>query len=68
MRMKVKRQLWTVPLSYEEGKGEENFGTMNKFRCKFNKEERSLQKLKNSIWLVSRINIIICITMKLHRL
>ena len=68
LRMKVKRQLWTVSLSYEEGKGGENFGTMNKFRCKFNMEERSLQKLKNSIWLVSRTNIIICITIKLRRL
>lgn len=50
LRMKVMRQLWTVSLSYEEGKGGENFGKRNKFRCKFNKEERSLQKLKNSVW------------------
>ena len=48
--MKVMRQLWTVSLSYEEGKGGENFGKKKKFRCKFNKEEQSLQKRKNSVW------------------
>ena len=39
-----------VAFFYEEGKGGENFRKKNKFRCKVKREERSLQKLKNSVW------------------
>ena len=39
-----------VSFFYEEGKGGENFRKKNKFRCKVKREERSLQKLKNSVW------------------
>ena len=42
---------------YEEEKGGENFRKQkqknknkNKFRCKVKREERSLHKLKNSVW------------------
>ena len=38
-----------VAFFYEEGKGGENF-RKKKFRCKVKREERSLQKLKNSVW------------------
>ena len=39
-----------VAFFYEEGKGSENFRKKNKFRCKVKRAERSLQKLKNSVW------------------
>ena len=39
-----------VAFFYEEGKGGENFRKKNKFRCKVKREERSLLKLKNSVW------------------
>ena len=42
-----------VAFFYEEGKGGENFRKKNKFRCKVKREERSLQKLKNSVWYFS---------------
>ena len=29
---------------------EENYRKRNKFRCKVKKEEKSLQKLKNTVW------------------
>ena len=35
---------------FYEGRGGENFQKKNKFRCKVKREERSLQKLKNSVW------------------
>ena len=37
-----------VAFFYDEGKGGKNFRKKNKFRCKVEREERSLQKLKNS--------------------
>lgn len=39
-----------VAFFYEEGKGGENFRKKNKFRCKVKREEKSLLKLKNSVW------------------
>ena len=39
-----------VSFFYEEGKGGENNRKRNKFRCKVKKEEKSLQKLKNTVW------------------
>ena len=39
-----------VSFFYEEGKGGENYRKRNKFRCKVKKEEKSLQKLKNTVW------------------
>ena len=42
-----------VAFFYEEGKGGENFRKKNKFRCKVKRAERSLQKLKNSVWYVN---------------
>ena len=39
-----------VAFFYEEGKGGENFRKKNKFRCKVKREERSPQKIKNSVW------------------
>ena len=39
-----------VSFLYEEGKGGENYRKRNKFRCKVKKEEKSLQKLKNTVW------------------
>ena len=37
-----------VAFFYEEGKGGENFRKKNTFRCKVKREERSLQKLKDT--------------------
>ena len=39
-----------VAFFYGEEKGGKNFRKKNKFRCKVKREERSLQKLKNSVW------------------
>ena len=39
-----------VALFYEEGKGGENYRKKNKFRCKIDKEENSLVRLKNAVW------------------
>ena len=55
----LKKLLWIVSpfffFFYEEGKGGEHFRKFrkkkkNKFRCKVKREERSLHKLKNSVW------------------
>ena len=35
---------------YDEGKGGEDFRMKNKFRCKVNKSEERLVKLKETIW------------------
>ena len=35
---------------YEEDKGGENYWKKNKFRCRIDKEQRSLLKLKNNVW------------------
>jgi len=41
-----------VAFFHQEGKGGKNFRKKpkKKFRCKAKREERSLQKLKNSVW------------------
>ena len=39
-----------VAISYEEGKEGENFRKKNKFRCKVNKNEKRLIKLRETVW------------------
>ena len=38
-----------VAIFYEEGKGAEKYRKKNKFRCRVNKEEKRLIKLRESI-------------------
>ena len=39
-----------VAIFYEEGKEGENFRKNNKFRCKVNKNEKRLIKLRETVW------------------
>ena len=39
-----------VAIFYEEGKEGENFRKKNKFRCKVNKNEKRLIKLRETVW------------------
>ena len=39
-----------VAIFYDEGKGGEEFREKNKFRCKVNKSEERLVKLRETIW------------------
>ena len=39
-----------IAIFYEEGKGGENYSKRNKFRCRIDKEEKRLVKLRESIW------------------
>ena len=39
-----------VAIFYEEGKKGENFRKKNKFRCKVNKNEKRLIKLRETVW------------------
>ena len=39
-----------VAIFYEEGKEGENFRKKNKFRCKVNKNETRLIKLRETVW------------------
>ena len=39
-----------VAFFYEEGKGGKNYRSKNKFRCRVNREERQVCKLRESIW------------------
>ena len=39
-----------VAIFYDEGKGREDFRKKNKFRCKVNKSEKRLVKLRETIW------------------
>ena len=39
-----------VAIFYEEGKEGENFRKKNKFRCKVNKNEKRVIKLRETVW------------------
>ena len=39
-----------VAIFYDEGKDAEDFCKKNKFRCKVNKSEKRLVKLRETIW------------------
>ena len=39
-----------VAFFYEEGKGGENYRHKNKFRCRVNRKEKSLSKLREAVW------------------
>ena len=39
-----------VAIFYDEGKDGEDFRKKNKFRCKVNKNEKRLVKLRETIW------------------